>query len=453
MLKGARVRLELATAEAVRHANRALARGKEVVRIKSSGAEERLGFFGGALLWDESFLWGLFCYRALERLGFPFEVVRAAKIAERGLEGFDLVVVPGGWASQKSRALGSAGREALRGFVAEGGGYLGFCGGAGLALSVEEGLALVPAARKPFEERLPNFSGSIMVYPGDRPHPMWEGASAPSEVKVWWPSQFEILDPSSVTVAARYGAPSGGFFVSDVEVARVNEREGGFEDLEAFYGINLDPARIEGQPAVLSAGFGRGQAVLSYPHLDTPEDGPGSVMLFNLWQNLGRGRRAGRDPLEWSAEKKAPAPDPEAALMAAGLLGDAKRLIELGEQRGLWRFRNPWLMVWRRGVRGFEFNTLYVMLRELHRLLEGGSAPGVKEGLAVVEERLRGFFPEALAVIDAGGGEGWEELLGPFPGHNTPFMEMVKEMDEMIFALVAGPYSKYDDMIDKNPGT
>ncbi len=442
MLKGARVRLEIATAEAVRHANRALARGKEVVRIKRSGAEERLGFFGGALLWDESFLWGLFCYRALRRLGFPFEVVRAAKIAERGLEDFDLVVVPGGWASQKSKALGRAGREALRGFVAEGGGYLGFCGGAGLALDVAEGLALVPAARKPFEERLPNFSGSIMVYPGDRPHPMWEGASARSEVKVWWPSQFEILDPSTVTVAARYGAPSADFFVSDVEVGRINGGERGFGDLEASYGINLDPARIEGQPAVLSASFGRGRAALSYPHLDTPEDGPGSVMLFNLWQLLGQGRREDRGPFEWSAERKAPPRDPEAALGAARLLSDVKGLIELGEQGGLWRFRNPWLMIWRRGVRGFEFNTLYVLLRELHLLLEKGSAPGVKERLPGVKERLRGFLPEALAVIDAGGGEGWEELLGPFPGHGTPFMEMIKEIDEMIFALVAGPYSK-----------
>jgi len=44
-------------------------------------------------------------------------------------------------------------------------------------------------------------------------------------------------------------------------------------------------------------------------------------------------------------------------------LGSADDLIRFGERHLLWRWRNPWLLNWRRGIRGLEYGTLAVSLR------------------------------------------------------------------------------------------
>ena len=86
-----------------------------------------------ALLWDESFLWGVMTRRALTEAGVSFDPVRAADIREGALSRYRMLFVPGGWASGKIAALGAEGAEAIRSFVAAGGNYLGICGGAGMA--------------------------------------------------------------------------------------------------------------------------------------------------------------------------------------------------------------------------------------------------------------------------------------------------------------------------------
>jgi len=62
----------------------------------------------------------------LRRIG-PDEILAGA------LGQFDLLVVPGGSASKQAKAITAEGREAIRRFVAAGGGYLGTCAGAYLA--------------------------------------------------------------------------------------------------------------------------------------------------------------------------------------------------------------------------------------------------------------------------------------------------------------------------------
>ncbi len=59
--------------------------------------------------------------------------VDAASIRAGALEGFDVVIFPGGSASTQASALGVSGRNAVRAFVAGGGGYVGICAGAYLA--------------------------------------------------------------------------------------------------------------------------------------------------------------------------------------------------------------------------------------------------------------------------------------------------------------------------------
>jgi hypothetical protein len=47
-------------------------------------------------------------------------------------------------------------------------------------------------------------------------------------------------------------------------------------------------------------------------------------------------------------------------------------LISLGERNFLWFWRNPMLLQWRRGVRGLEYCTLYVMIKEITAILKNG---------------------------------------------------------------------------------
>lgn len=63
------------------------------------------------------------------------EMLRADDIRAGRLDnGFDVIVIPGGSAMTDSRLLGEVGREAIRRFVFNGGGYCGICAGAFLAL-------------------------------------------------------------------------------------------------------------------------------------------------------------------------------------------------------------------------------------------------------------------------------------------------------------------------------
>ena len=81
----------------------------------------------------------------------------------------DLLIVPGGWASDKTAALGQEGRDAVREFVRSGGSYLGICGGAGFALDTQDGLGLVNVKRVPTAQRIPSFSGEIGLIPEAAP--------------------------------------------------------------------------------------------------------------------------------------------------------------------------------------------------------------------------------------------------------------------------------------------
>jgi len=95
-----------------------------------------------ALLWDESFLWGVMAVRALREAGLPFNLLRSEEIRKDAFFRYRMIFVPGGWASNKIRTQGEGGREEILSFVAAGGSYLGICGGAGLA--TQNGLGFLP---------------------------------------------------------------------------------------------------------------------------------------------------------------------------------------------------------------------------------------------------------------------------------------------------------------------
>eukprot|EP00943_MAST-04B_sp_MAST-4B-sp1_P003567 g3567.t1 len=79
---------------------------------------------------------------------FDVQFINAQSIRTGGLANFDVIVFPGGSSARQAQILNKSGRDAVRTFVASGGGFVGFCAGAFLALShycPERSLKLVSA--------------------------------------------------------------------------------------------------------------------------------------------------------------------------------------------------------------------------------------------------------------------------------------------------------------------
>lgn len=325
-----------------------------------------------ALFWDESYLWGLIAYDTFRELGVEFELLTSKDIRSDMLDGFDILFVPGGWASDKIAALGDRGRKKIRAFVEAGGSYLGICGGAGLALSHETGLALAPVSRVPTRIRLPSFSGGISLIPAVEGHPIWQNVAEDVEFHAWWPGQFALEDSDDVTVLASYGMPAAGSYVTDLPVLPDMD----WAVWERNYGINLNPERIIGEPAVIETCFGKGKVLLSYLHFETPGDASGHQLLLNALAYLAGTKSIARSTNKFSGNdvrtraskdggKTGGSHMNEAIAIADSLRVSAEELISFGMKNFLWYQRSDWLLQWRRGVRGVEYSTLAAMLRKL----------------------------------------------------------------------------------------
>ena len=394
--------------------------------MEKTDSSESHGWAGPpvAVLWTQSLVWGLLCMDTLSVLEVPFRLISASEICEDCLDAFRILIVPGGWAAHKVRALGETGRLKIAGFIDEGGSYIGFCGGAGLALSSPPALYLTPVRRMPLSERLPSASGEIHIS-GALSHPAWNNLPARIPVSVWWPSQFRLdpepaHPPCRAVCLASYADPGVGFQVADLRVCDTGE-SAGWEQLEKAYGINLDPARIKGHPAIIEIEKGKGRLVLSYAHLETPGDGWGNRLFFNILNYLNdvsgvstpRGVKSvngsplgpgtKRDPLPLTRQERSAAPSsiryPASGIWMAKQA--AADLIAFGEANLLWNWRKPWLLNWRRGIRGLEYGTLYVALSYMadleHKLAaEPDSGPGPAAFWANWPERTKELEEKTL---------------------------------------------------------
>jgi len=340
------------------------------------------------VLWDESHLWGLLVLRALRALGVSHAILRAHDIAEGARSGKSapfapfggsrdgaggasvppaLVIAPGGWARGRALKLGAAGMDALRGFVEGGGNYLGFCGGAGLALTgrrPDESLGLCPWGRMGFAGRLQHFlSGHVRLAlaSGEQLTPPCACALL---APVWWPAQFApppaAKDDGGVTVLARYAGLSDDFWVADLELSRIPAET--LSDWENLYGVQIRPDFLSGRPAVISGSFGAGRYVLSYPHLETPDSVEANLWLTHLLRELADADCTAADSVPpWPLAGEAVRWDDPALAEARAALEQA---IGLGQDHLLLFWRNPWLLGWRRGIPGPGINSLYALVCE-----------------------------------------------------------------------------------------
>jgi hypothetical protein len=412
-----------------------------------------------AFLWDESLLWGLMSYRALRRNRLQFDLVRSDEIRRDVLRDYAMLFVPGGWASNKIKSLGEEGTAEIRRFVNEGGGYLGFCGGAGLATL--DGIGLLHVKRKPSKERVPSFSGRIRLRCAE--HRLWKGMTGHGSqipgggdtspiFHAWWPSQF-VVDGEEVKVLAAYGEALPDSFSSDLNVGDTST-SGNWTELEKRYGINLDPGRLLGDPAMVEGSCGKGKVILSLIHFDTPADPQGQAILRNLWEYLG-GAVANRDALNPGKKEPDESVGKELVEAVGRLEAKVGELISLGRRNFLWFWRNSMLLQWRRGVRGLEYCTLYVLVREIAGMARtAASAGSIEERLLRVEEPLKAFIDDAMRLLvmerlamqnghityekcnDPEIKEIRTRLFSNSKSHGGLFKELIDEIDGVLFSLL-----------------
>ncbi|MBI5847587.1 MAG: hypothetical protein HZB31_06495 [Nitrospirae bacterium] len=347
-----------------------------------------------ALLWDDSFLWGVMALKSLRKAGLAFDLIRADEIKEGYLGRYSLLFVPGGWSSNKLKALGETGIEAVKSFVHDGGSYLGFCGGAGLATL--DGIGLLKIRRKPTRDRIPSFSGRIRLNASD--HPVFQHIDSPI-FHAWWPPQFTIED-NSINVIASYMAPMPDAFSSDLNIGDVESR-GNWAELEQIYQINLDPKRLLDDPVVVEGKYGSGRVLLSLVHFDTLDDKNGIQVMKNLWEYIG-GQKQGHSS-SFRQESIAHAIDGASSLPVITVLESAvSDIIDLGIRNFLWFWRNPMLLQWRRGVRGLEYCTLYIMIQGIAQRLNNRPAKMnrlIENDLTAISRRLVYFSERAKRLL------------------------------------------------------
>ncbi|MFO8032209.1 MAG: BPL-N domain-containing protein [Desulfohalobiaceae bacterium] len=405
------------------------------------------------LLWDESHLWGVMLLRSLQDMGLPFTLLRSSQIRRKALQRLrpQVLLVPGGWAANKSRSLGRSGREAIRDYVQAGGHYLGFCGGAGLALQDQDtSLGLCSWSRKPMQQRLPNCSGHIKISlekdSGLRELTGTDSLLAP----VWWPSQFDPqLCSSGTKPLARYQEPGQDFWVADLPLQGLDQEL--LQTWQGLYSINLDPGLLSQEPAIIQGCFGQGNYLLSYVHLETPCSFQANQCLLQILKSLCQGlpTPAQGQTMPWDLRQfhiRWSQPELEKAWQ------ESLKLVQLGQENFLLCWRKPWLLGWRRGVPGFALNTILALLsqslqmpagrlsqcyldsreKELQRLLQGFHSLYTS---LLLQERLQ--LTRQSAAPQPGGSNRLKQqrelLTGPFPGQGGIFGRLSWLLQELLW--------------------
>ncbi len=300
---------------------------------------------------------------------------------------------------------------------------------------------------------MPSFSGRIRLNTND--HPLWNDI-AESIFHAWWPSQF-VIEGSDVRILATYGEAHPDAFSSDLNTGDVSAY-GDWAELEKIYGINLDPKRLLDEPAVVEGTYGKGSVILSLVHFDTPRDSNGSVVLKNLWKYLADDK-ASNGCQTLLAEKQEP--DTRVSPVVAEILATASELIALGARNFLWFWRNPMLLQWRRGVRGLEYCTLYILINEIASLSHGLTTDEKEEEMSVkirgllfpfVEKAKRLLLLERAAMSD--GHITYEscnapqiqalrkELFSTSKSHGGLFKELISEVDNYLYCLIRASENK-----------
>lgn len=195
--------------------------------------------------------------------GFVVRRVSATDVRAGVLDQFDTVIFPGGSASGQARSIREEGRQAVRDFVAAGGGYLGICAGAYLAAN--------------------NYDWSLDVLDADvidREH--WARGSGDVTLELTGYGRNR-LRTNAETVEVRYH--NGPIY------ARSGDRELPNFRVLAWYRSEVHKQGVPGgvmpdTPAIVEGRYGEGRVIASSPH---PELSDGHADLVRNLVRLSAG--------------------------------------------------------------------------------------------------------------------------------------------------------------------
>jgi len=323
------------------------------------------------ILWDKSHIWGLTAWRALRSMGVPHRLLKAASIAQGAFSGKppSVLLAPGGTARLKAKALGAAGCAAIRAYIANGGQYLGICGGAGFALSDEDGLGLCPWKRTGYSNRLQHLiSGHIHAHVSGG-HPLAPPGADALPLPIWWPGRFAPQEGDSVEILAAYLYPAGDVWLADLPLSALPP--GTLASWEQVYGVSFRPEELSGQPCIIRNAYGQGTCILSYSHLETPDSPAANRWLAHLLHSL-----TGHTPKEthcpsWDLAGLTVRWDEPVFNQVRLFL---KQLIHVGREHNLLFARTPWLWGWRMGIPGMALNNLAAALHSVQSLEPNAAA-------------------------------------------------------------------------------
>lgn len=168
------------------------------------------------------------------------------------LRGYRVVMFTGGSASKQAAAIGETGREEVRRFVREGGGYVGICAGAYLACA--------------------GFSWGIGVLDAKTVSPKWRRGKGTVTIEAL-PSAFLVTGLKAGAHEVRY---ANGPIIMRLGRDDIPD----FEPLAMFRSELSEngspPGVMVGSPALVSGSYGKGTVVISSPH---PEQTAGMETL------------------------------------------------------------------------------------------------------------------------------------------------------------------------------
>jgi len=190
--------------------------------------------------------------------GFACTTVTAEDIKAGKLDGFDVLIVPGGAGSKQAAMLGEAGRDTIKKFVADGGGFVGICAGAYLA-----------SADYPWSIHLINAKAV------DKKH--WARGKGDVTITFSESGKNKLkFDGDTATVNYRQGplfAPAGKPDLPPYESLATFTTE--------IVENGATPGAMVGTTAIASAPFGEGRVICFNPHPERPE-GPTSLILHGV---------------------------------------------------------------------------------------------------------------------------------------------------------------------------
>ncbi len=331
------------------------------------------------ILWDASHIWGLMAWRALKAQGLSCRLTKAEEIVRGILDGANrgLLLVPGGNAKRKAQALGPAGLETIRRAVEKGWQYLGICGGAGLALSLEEhelSLTLCPWSRMPCTDRLQHLiSGHVISRMAESDLCPQTLSKKTVSLPVWWPGRFLPNDAKGVTVLATALHSDTDFWLGDLPLVSIPDRIISLWQEE--YGLDLSSGFLREMPLVLAGNYGAGAYIVSYSHIETPESPDANRWLAHLLKKMSGAEPESESVPAWAVgrpKKRWPETDLYAPLKRA--MDNVESLVRLGISHALLSERTSWLLGWRSGVPGAQINNLRSALSTLMELTPGETA-------------------------------------------------------------------------------